>query len=79
MVRRSVRSLHPADAGEMRKETLAFQQRVRSWCASIPIDTPTMVALEALNDVAGLTARCLQTVIDGKRQSTGRGGIDDFE
>lgn len=79
MVRRSVRSLHPHTAAEMRQETLAFQNKVRSWCSSIPLDTPSMVAMEALNDVAGLTARCLQTVIDGKRQSTGRAGIDDFE
>ncbi len=79
MVRRSVRSLHPHVAAEMRKETLAFQQRVRSWAASIPLDTPSMVAIEALNDVADLTARCLQAVVDGRRQSTGRAGLDDFE
>ncbi|QEL21721.1 hypothetical protein FQV39_03360 [Bosea sp. F3-2] len=40
----------------MRAETLAFQTRVRTWAGSIPIDTPTMVALEVLNDVAGVTA-----------------------
>lgn len=79
MVQRSKRSLRPADAKEMRAETLAFQTRVRTWAGSIPIDTPSMVALEALNDVAEITARCLQAVVDGRRQSTGRKGIDDFE
>lgn len=79
MVRRSVRSLRPAEAAEMRAETLKFQLRVRTWAGSIPINTPSMVALEALNDVAEITARCLQAVVDGRRQSTGRGGIDDFE
>ncbi|CAM5183755.1 putative protein OS=Bosea thiooxidans OX=53254 GN=SAMN05660750_04074 PE=4 SV=1 [Bosea thiooxidans] len=63
----------------MRAETLKFQQRVRTWAGSIPINTPSMVALEALNDVAEITARCLQAVVDGRRQSTGRMGIDDFE
>lgn len=79
MVRRSVRSLHPADAAAMRAETLAFQQRVRGWAASIPLDSPSYVALEALNDVTDITARCLQSVVDGRRQSTGRRGIDDGE
>lgn len=79
MVRRSVRSLHPAEAAEMRAETLKFQQRVRTWAGSIPINTPSMVALEALNDVAEITARCLQAVVDGRRQGSGRRGIDDFE
>jgi len=79
MVRRSVRSLHPSTAAEMRAETLAFQTKVRTWAGSIPINTPSMVALEALNDVADLTARCLQAVVDGRRQSTGRAGIDDFD
>lgn len=79
MVRRSVRSLHPHVAAEMRQETLAFQQRVRTWAGSIPLETASMVPLEALNDVAEITARCLQAVVDGRRQSTGRKGIDDFE
>lgn len=79
MVRRSVRSLHPATAKDMRAETLAFQQRVRMWAASIPIESPSMVAIEALNDVAEITARCLQAVVDGRRLGTGRKGLDDFE
>lgn len=79
MVRRSVRSLHPAEATAMRAETLAFQQRVRGWAASIPLGSPSYVALEALNDVTDITARCLQAVVDGRRQGTGRKGLDDFE
>lgn len=34
----------------------------------------SMVAIEALNDVADLTAQCLQAVVDGSRQGTGRSG-----
>lgn len=46
----------------MRAKTLAFQQRVRGWAASIPLGSPSYVTIEALNDVTDITARCLQAV-----------------
>lgn len=78
MVQRSKRSLSSSKIEEMQREVKAFEWKVRSWAAEVPIGSPVYLGLDPLNHSLGLMARILNGEKDGSgfERRYGEGGIE---
>ncbi len=78
MVQRSKRSLSPGKVEEMQAEVKAFQWKVRSWAAEVPIASAVYLGLDPLNHSLDLMTRILNGEKDGRgfERRYGEGGIE---
>lgn len=78
MAHRSKRSLHSSKIDEMQREVKAFQGKVRSWAAEVPIASTVYIGLDPLNHSLELMTRILNGVSDGSgyQRSFGADGME---
>lgn len=78
MVQRSKRSLSPGKVEEMQREVKAFEWKVRTWAAEVPIASSVYLALDPLSHSLGLMTRVLNGERDGHGfvRRYGEGGIE---
>lgn len=78
MVKRTKRTLSPCKVEEMRREVKAFEWKVRTWSAEVPIASAVYIGLDPLNHSLGLMTRLLNAEKDGNgfERRYGEGGIE---
>ena len=78
MVQRSKRALHIGKIEEIQREIKAFESKVRSWAAEVPIESSVYLGLDPLNHSLGLMTRILNGEKDGRgfERRYGEGGIE---
>ncbi|POR53342.1 hypothetical protein [Bosea psychrotolerans] len=78
MVQRSKRSLDTGKIEEMQREVKAFEHKVRTWAAEVPIGSAVYLGLDPLNHSLGLMTRILNGEKDGRgfERRYGEGGIE---